>query len=121
MALSKRKISKIWSPLKKVLLKEHNHSLLKIKKGNLGMYWLIRLRQISCQRCLLDAFISILVKAKIKLKFKITKGTTVIRVMIGWGIIMILNQVILCFDHVLYDDSPHHSSSSLPNQPVVLF
>lgn len=102
MALSKRKISKIWSPLKKVLLKEHNHSLLKIKKGNLGMYWLIRLRQISCQRCLLDAFVSILVKTKIKLKFKITKGTTVIRVMIGWGIIMILNQVILCFDHVLY-------------------
>lgn len=72
------------------------------------MYWLIRLRQISCQRRLLDAFVSILVKAKIKLKFKVTKGTTVIRVMIAWGIIMILNQVIFCFDHVLYCQSMLH-------------
>lgn len=32
MALSKRKISKIWSPLRKVLLKEHNHSLFQLKR-----------------------------------------------------------------------------------------
>lgn len=33
------------------------------------MYWLIRLREISYQRCLLDAFISILAKAKKNVKF----------------------------------------------------
>lgn len=67
MALSKRKISKIWFPLRKVLLKEHNHSLLQIKRRPWNVL-VIRLREISYQRCLLDAFISILTKVKINLK-----------------------------------------------------